>query len=568
MIKARDAAAEDVAAALEQVALAEQAEQVALDAKAAADAALAQARADESVAEDARDDARTAQQNAEAERDRARMAEQAALAAQMTAETRQQEAEDARDNALAAQKTAEDARDDALDAKRQAELELQQVRQQLAAAQAAEQAAREAAEDARERADAAEQRQSQSAEERQFAGFGTSAGTLSVTPRYDAPDIIRTPSIGVGTAGTDVGSWAVTTGSSSDGTYMDSVTVYSDVGMPEMVPFEDSDYNAGRRVVNAQSVIIGRYSISGARTDVTNVGGGTSFPATSAPAQTFPLMDRGYDNAAQLAAATARCDADPACTDPMPNNVRDTNTYRLRYSAEVADAALGGATGRFLCESSSPSTVCTVQRRGTDQLFFQGPWGFIPTTATTPVTVADKYFMWFGVWAREHLASREWSYDVGHGPTGSRVSSVSAVSGTATYAGSAIGRYAIDRELGTDEAGAFTATATLNADFDSNTLSGELTAFAGGAPADAASGGASEWTVNLRTGSISGGNASGTSAWTIGTDADEGGDWTASFYSHLPANQRTGVVPYGVAGTFTAEHSGIAKMIGAFGAHN
>ena len=43
--------------------------------------------------------------------------------------------------------------------------------------------------------------------------------------------------------------------------------------------------------------------------------------------------------------------------------------------------------------------------------------------------------------------------------------------------------------------------------------------------------------------------------------------WAASFYSDLPANQRTGVVPHGIAGTFTAEHSGIAKMIGAFGAH-
>ena len=180
--------------------------------------------------------------------------------------------------------------------------------------------------------------------------------------------------------------------------------------------------------------------------------------------------------------------------------------------------------------------------------------------------------MWFGWWAREQIGTKEWSYAVGHGPVGSRVSSVSAVSGPATYTGSAIGRFAIDQPLDDeDQVGAFTATATLTADFDANTLSGKLTSFGGGVPSEAESG-AGAWTVNLRKGSISGGSASGTSAWSIGPEAttenvDEGGSWSANFYSNLPANQRTGVVPYGVAGTFSAEHSGAANMIGAFGAH-
>ena len=246
--------------------------------------------------------------------------------------------------------------------------------------------------------------------------------------------------------------------------------------------------------------------------------------------------------------------------------VRDRDTYRLRYSVDVEDATLGSAGGTFRCESSSSNTACTVQRRGTVQLFFAGPWAFTPSAADTPVSVDDEHFMWFGVWAREHLATEEWSFAVGHGPAGSRERNVSAVSGNATYSGSAIGRFAIDRELGVDEAGAFTATAMLSADFDANTLSGALTGFGGGAPTDAQSG-EDAWTVHLRTGSISGGGARGTSAWSIGTDADEGGEWSASFYSELPSNERTGVVPYGVAGSFTAEHSGIAKMIGAFGAH-
>ena len=193
--------------------------------------------------------------------------------------------------------------------------------------------------------------------------------------------------------------------------------------------------------------------------------------------------------------------------------------------------------------------------------------------------VPDANYMWFGWWARQQIATKEWSYAVGHGPAGSRVSSVSAVSGTATYDGDAIGRFAIDDPLDdTDLVGSFTAVAELRADFNENTLSGTLDTFMlteddtddqSDLPAQS---GDTRWTVHLRKGSISGGSASGTSAWSIGdpvtTDnVDEGGEWSGNFYSDLRANERAGVVPYGFAGTFTAEHTGAANMIGAFGAH-
>ena len=529
----------------------------AAEAQAAADAAAK--KASDAAAKKAAEDAAAAAKLAEEAAAAARQAVEDQKAAEAAAEKAKEEKAEAEKQKAEAEKEAAVAEAVAEEARRNAQTAETQRQQEEQARQAAEQEADEA----EKKAEAAEKRLSQSSEEHQFAGLGTSAGTLAVTPRNVLAAIIGTPSIGVGTSGLAVGSWAVTTGSGSDGTYRDTVTVYSDVGAPTMVPFQDSDYNAGKRVVNAQGEIIAGYRISGARTDV----GGSGFPATSTRPQTFQLVDRGYDTQAQKDTAVTRCGADQTCIDAANALiVRDKDTHPLRYSVDVTTATLGGAGGTFRCESSSSSSACTVQRRGTEQLFFTGPWSFRPTAADTDVTVDDEHFMWFGVWAREHVATRKWSFAVGHGPAGSRVSNVSAVSGSATYTGNAIGRFAIDRELGDDEAGAFTATASLNADFNANTLSGQLTAFGGGVPTGAESGDGA-WTVHLRSGSISGGGARGTSAWSIGTDADEGGEWAASFYSQLPANQRTGVVPYGVAGTFTAEHSGIAKMIGAFGAH-
>lgn len=533
-------------------------------------ATIDELEADLAAAEEAREEAE--EEAAEAERKRLEeeaareQAEEDARQAEQDARQAEQDAAEAKEDARQAEQDATEAEDDAAEAER---LRQEEEAQRLAA----ERARREA----EERRQAAEERLGQSDEERQSAGFGTSAGTLVVTPRRTATATevaISTPDFGILTA-TDVSGFtgwlapAVTT--QSDGTNRDTVLVYTNIEAPGTVPFRDSTYNAGRRVFNAQDEFVAAYPIRGARTDV----GGTGFPATSAPPQTFPLVDRGYDTQAQMDAATAACASDSTCEAAVTAlGLRNKDNFPLRYSVDaITSATLGGAGGSFNCASSSPSTACTVQRRGTDQLFFAGPWAFRPTAADTAVTVADANFMWFGWWARERIATKEWSYAVGHGPVGSRVSSVSAVSGAATYNGRAIGRFAIDDPLDDEDVvGAFSATATLQADFDENSLSGDLTEFTGDVPTANQSGGDDVWTVHLRKGSISGGSARGTSAWSIGDVAntdnvDEGGTWSASFYSNLPADQRTGVVPHGVAGTFTAEHTGAADMIGAFGAN-
>ena len=502
-------------------------------------------------------------------------------------EAAKQETQKAKDDAAqAAADAAKKARDDAL-----AEAERKRLADVAAAQQAANQRAEQAqqqaeaekrrAAEAEEERKAAEERLRQSPQERQFAGFGSSAGTLSVTPRRGAatigtPDIASTT---LGTSGTlgSANGWDTTTGSASDGTYSDTVTIYSDVQASGTVPFKDSKYNANNAVFDAAEEFKKAISIRGQRMDTGNGDGACSgddcFPTTSGPPDSFAYVDRGRLTQAQYDVLSTEQQSDYDAEYDGTPTIRDPDTHTLRYSVDVV-GTLGGAAGIFRCEASSTSSACTVQNRGGDGHFFSGPWSFTPGTIATPnadasVTVADEHFMWFGWWAREHLHTKEWSYAVGHGPAGSRVSSVSTVSGNATYNGTAIGRFVIDDPLDdTDVVGGFTATAVLNADFNANTLGGTLNTFAGDVPTAAQSGGTDAWTVHLRKGSISGGSARGTSGWSIGSDnADEGGSWSASFYSDLPANQRTGVVPYGVAGTFTAEHSGAAKMIGAFGAH-
>ena len=475
---------------------------------------------------------------------------EAAEEARKKAEEEAAEAERKRQEAEADAKKAADAEA----ARKKAEDEAAAEKKRADDAEAERKRLADEAEEEKKKREAAEKRIAQTTQERQFAGFVTSAGTLSVTARNGAFAIIKTPTVSspTFTAAVSPARWDMTSGTARDGSYSDSVTIYSDVGPATNIPFKDSKYNANKAVFDAAGDRKGDYRLSGSRTDVV----ATRFPTSSGVPTSFDVADRGRYTQAQI--------------DALPDTHPDKNTavarpveHNKRWTIDAVEGSLGGAVGSFRCESST-KTSCTVQKRGDNHFYFSGPWAFRPTDsgATSTVSVADEHFMWFGWWARENIATKEWSYAVGHGPAGSRVSSVSAVSGSATYSGSAIGWFAIDRELGTDEAGAFTATARLEADFDANTLSGTLSSFTGD---DVPSGNA--WTVNLQRGSISGGSARGTSAWTIGSDADEGGSWAARFYSDLPPNQRTGVVPYGVAGTFTAEHSGIAKMTGAFGAH-
>ena len=220
----------------------------------------------------------------------------------------------------------------------------------------------------------------------------------------------------------------------------------------------------------------------------------------------------------------------------LPRHRRSATPTRhpYRWSAEVG-GTLGSASGTFRCgsDASDESTSCTVQNTG-GGFVFSNLWTFVPSSGTVGVRVADAQYMWFGWWSREALPAGTFAFDTNHGGTGQLSGALTGVTGTATYNGIAVGRYAISGTLVANQGhGDFSADAQLVADFGANTVVGTLSGFTG----------QPDWEVTLGGGTISGAEVTGAAdsvTWSIGGDARDGGQWEADFYSNLPADQREG----------------------------
>ena len=153
-----------------------------------------------------------------------------------------------------------------------------------------------------------------------------------------------------------------------------------------------------------------------------------------------------------------------------------------------------------------------------------------------------------------------------------------ALGGTATYTGAAIGKYALNR--GADQyasGGHWTADATLTANFegaavtDTGSISGMIDNFMAG-------GESMDWSVELNMAPIaafdtdhdfglSADAAGGATVWTIGgADAAGGGSWEGDFHNQVAPPDGNNV-PGTVTGEFTATYGAVGHMTGAFGAH-
>ena len=499
---------------------------------------------------------------------------------------------DAAQGALATAETERDAAVTArIDAEQLAETEQSTVQAQLVAARQdiirlqdqlrTVQAQLDRADDDREQIaderDDAVDRADRAAAQDVFTGLGTASSMmLAVTPRYRDHALLVTPAL-TSASGSQAGQWYRTTATGRRPTANDWIEVYSNVEAPEPIPFKDSEYNEDDLVVDAQGDVVGWFDV----VSVSNGGplrddaASGSFDRASDTPKSFDLVDRGPTQMEWDDARAAKKIIDDINSDDNDINdeppydtsnpdyrlrVRDLDRYPERYSVDRR-GTLGGASGTFRCEHTDKTTECTVQNRGSS-FNFVGPWEFRPLSATVTVRVPDENYMWFGWWARQNPTDDTWVFDADHGPTGSRVSvsDVTAVTGPATYTGAAIGRYAVRDTIGTQpEQGQFTATAVLVADFgtatEAGTLRGTISEFSNN----------NEWLVTLQSASIT--SITADTTWAIGElTADTEDGWNAAFYSNLPADDREGVVPHGVAGTFEAEHPMVARMIGAFGA--
>ncbi len=234
-----------------------------------------------------------------------------------------------------------------------------------------------------------------------------------------------------------------------------------------------------------------------------------------------------------------------------------------------------GVSGTYNCDTSDGSSTCTaaVAAGGGFTLGGTGTWTFMPSNAEARVMDAeDTAYASYGWWIRKAANDGPFTASafVDEVGTVAPAAGLNALNGTATYMGGAAGKYALASSTGgMNDAGHFTARATLEANFTTNTdsdattnaITGTLDMFIG------ADGEARDWEVELMgspiadTGGI--GDTTNGTAWTIGGEAAaESGQWSGT----LRDNGDDGV-PQVATGTFYTEYGTAGKMVGAFGAN-
>ena len=528
--------------------------------------------------------------------------EQAELEA-AEAERRRQAEEEARKAAEEEAAEAERAEQEAAAAAEEAE----RLRQ-------AEEEARQAAESERNRleAEAEARRRADATEAARVAITGTrtivdhtdrAAARPTVGPIiYGEPVPLTAPAPPFTTTTSRSGRWAITEHADVREASHHTVEIYTDVEMPTREAFRTSRHNTANvgptgttTVIDGTNMVIGWVNIVNGDDPLTQHGRlatSGSFPREIGNAVPFALVDRGLteteygtgptdsDNSGtiddtELAAFT------PSITRAQYNQYRAGTGFRVesrfpqRY-AYTTSGQLQGAGGTYRCDGDAATDSCTVQNRG-GSFEFVGDWDFIPSSGTVTIVVPDGQYMWFGWWAQrtvEHPTPDHptdiWAFQANHG--GYVVTTLTDATGPATYRGPAAGHYAVyEPDTGDSGIGSFTASATLQADFDNDIVSGTITNFSND----------SSWSLGLKQSAITGGNAGVATdgvTWTIDGIPDDSGAWEASFYTNLdvPGSTDTSRTityqPHGIAGTFQAAYdpSGAgarAAVIGGFGAH-
>ena len=252
-----------------------------------------------------------------------------------------------------------------------------------------------------------------------------------------------------------------------------------------------------------------------------------------------------------------------------------------------------GARGKYRCVAVD----CVVEVTPSGTYSFSGTgstWTFVPNNGEMAYH-EDAEFLRFGWWMNEPAKSTgTYSFAAFHmgsnyvanaadGTAATGADAGQLVTGDATYTGNAAGRYSVG-----DEAGAFTANASLTAKFGDATAVGSISGMISGFQGDA--GDMSGWSVemkkiNLTTLSVVDGGAtdnefassnlnqsSSTYNGTIATlgDTMAYGTWSGRFYGNeknpdMPGDNKENAAPLAVGGQFNA--SGASAIIsGAFGA--
>ncbi|MDE0387735.1 MAG: hypothetical protein OXI75_03450 [Rhodospirillales bacterium] len=249
--------------------------------------------------------------------------------------------------------------------------------------------------------------------------------------------------------------------------------------------------------------------------------------------------------------------------DPNPNNEQDI----------TVSGSYHGVSGTYSCDTGAARTDACTAMVAAEGFTLTGAWTFTPSSAEARVMdSADTMYASYGWWIKKaendgpFTASAFVDYKGGDG-SAELAGGIDALNGAATYMGGAAGKYALASSTGgTNDAGHFTARATLEANFTNNT---EATAITGTIDDFIGADGMSRdgWSVKLNGSPIANagtfGDAEDGTEWTIdGTAAADSGSWSGRFY-----DAGDDLVPDVATGTFYSTYGTAGKMVGAFGAN-
>ena len=234
-----------------------------------------------------------------------------------------------------------------------------------------------------------------------------------------------------------------------------------------------------------------------------------------------------------------------------------------------------GVAGTYTCTPGATGS-CNVNRAAdgyTLDLTSATSWTFTATNPDARVTATpDAIYASYGWWIHKSADGSTFTASAFADVKGAvnAAATVNTLQGTATYSGGAAGKYALSSSTGgTNDAGHFTADATLQADFGDasagGTITGTIDNFMG------ADGMSRDWSVELKENMIADdglinstaavGGTGAETAWTIGgTAASASGEWSGTLYD----NGDDGVPKVGT-GTFYTTYGMGGKMVGAFG---
>ena len=242
-------------------------------------------------------------------------------------------------------------------------------------------------------------------------------------------------------------------------------------------------------------------------------------------------------------------------------------------------ATYRGGSGDLTCNAGS-GNQCTATFAADGSSVLSSNWVFVPHPDAT-IDVEDSDFLHYGVWLkRTRDSDGAVTYNEVETFAGSSVTAtpnVSSVTGTAEYAGDAVGVYVrevyktTDASVDTATSGHFKADVSLTATFGQvndengegtippnllNTLRGSISNFV------LQHGEENDWAVDLH------GDISADGIVSNNTGADGGGapaPWNASFYGPNEDAESNPIHPHSVVGEFNANFgNGVAA--GAFGA--